>query len=240
MLPQDLSIVAGTSGNENMIKNEHIPNIHRIMQNLPIPALSPDQADRLYRRVDEPFFTVHNHPGGWPSPSRGDLWFQHLYPGQPDHLLGVVSHSGTSGLESSLNPLDPRGSTVVVASNHDPADSLFQDRTLPYLNKYSGEGHYEHAARDPYTRDLVRSLMPYGTESEDVDKAARDLLRRFGYLPPLLRLSEPDRGVYDILYDVGNVMTPLSHTVDQNDALEQLYQQMKKRGHLDYCEGGLV
>jgi hypothetical protein len=82
--------------------------------------------------------------------------------------------------------------------------------------------------------------MPYGTESGDVDRAARDLLRRFGYLPPLLRLSEPDREVYDILYDVGNVMTPLSHTVDQNDALEQLYQQMKKRGHLDYSEGGLV
>lgn len=254
MSPQDLGRLMGTSHDPNTIRNVDIEALNKIQylprgveDSLPPGTFQPltDQygisIEDLRRDANDPYFTVHSHPGGHPSPSITDLsQILGSRPNPDKHAMGVV------GMANEYSPRapwrDPRGSTVVTSHALGPEDAG-HDQTMSdartYLEEWWNGGHFAHAANDPYIQGMYQANIPVAERLDPLghDRAVWDDVGRLGVLPPLLHLANND--IYHTLYDLGNAPS-LTHAWDSNDKLEELYQAMKDRGHLDYADGGLV
>jgi len=228
-----------TSGERNRVND--IYKLHEYSLG-PNASIDPHRAS-----LGDPYFTVHNHPTGFPSPSSADLNFHNWMPtpdkhemivaGVPhwrDPVMGDYQWRGEDPHWIGLGPLSG------ISRYSTPGGVIDRDSQRDYASRV-----YQHMARgltDLVTNpDTTVRYVPKGSGSlHDDIKAAIDApdiepwdsYRQYFGSFPLRNMAE--RSPNDVRYQL-----QMHHPLDQH-IYDSIFDVMKRHGALDKAEGGLV
>lgn len=236
--PDDVTRMLVTSGSENHIKNDdagkvfsylnpHKRERERMNRSIARNNEPMFELDDYLTRVSNPrehgddYFTLHNHPNDYPVPSEGDLHvFSAMLPSPRQQRMAIIGTNRDAGREEF--PLTITGPTY---------------DELPHgLGWYPSafDARYRRLGPDRETRADLDALLRHHVEDY---RSPHEEVLKYRTMLPMMELGQ--RGKLDFRYDL-SPSAAYTNVDDPNALAEELHGLMRRRGLLDYAEGGRV